>query len=203
MNLLTRSIHVLSALTLVAGLSLAQDKGGAQQPDPEMDRMMKMWQEVATPGEPHKRLNALVGSWTTKSTAWMDPSTPMVSTGTAELKWILGGRFLQQEVSGEMMGMPFSGIGFTGYDNYNMKYGSFWIDNSATAMFTAEGGFDQTGKVLTMYGKMDEWMTGERDKTVKYVTKIDGPDSFTFELHDLSPGENGTKTFEIVYTRKK
>jgi hypothetical protein len=33
---------------------------------------------------------------------------------------ILGGRFLQQEFAGEMMGGTFLGIGLTGYDNHSL-----------------------------------------------------------------------------------
>lgn len=194
-------LPALLALTFLASRTLAQEPdGGAGNED--MDAMMKMWEKVSTPGEEHARLNDMVGSWTTKTTMWMDPENPMVSTGTAEVRWILGGRFLQQEFSGEMMGKPFDGIGITGYDIYNMKYVSFWIDNSSTAFFTSEGSFDQSGTVLTMYGKMDEWMTGERDKNVKYVTRFSGKDASVFEIHDLAIGENA-KVVRIEYARKK
>ena len=170
---------------------------------PDMDAIMKMWEEVSTPVEQHQRIGEHVGSWETKTTMWMDPENPTVTTGSAEIKWVLGGRFLQHEASGEMMGKPFSGLGYTGYDIYNKKYVSFWIDNSSTAMYTMEGGFDQSGKVLSMYGKMDEWITGERDKNVKYVIRFISPDAFSFEVHDLAIGETNTKVVEIDYTRKK
>ena len=167
-----------------------------------MDEMMKLWKQVSTPGEEHARLNDLVGSWITTSTMWMDPDNPMVTTGTSEMKWILGGRFLHQQADGEMMGMPFHGIGITGYDIYNKKYVAFWIDNSSTAMFTMEGAFDRSGKVLTMYGKLDEWLTGERDKNVKYVFRMESKDRVVFEIYDLSIGDDA-KVMQIEYARKK
>jgi len=36
--------------------------------------------------------------------------------------------------------------------NWDIATTMFWIDNSATAMYTAEGNFDKTGKILTMFG---------------------------------------------------
>ena len=105
--------------------------------------------------------------------------------------------------TGELMGTPLSGIGYTGYDIYNKKYVGFWIDNSSTAMFTMEGAFDQSAHTLTMYGKVDEWMTGERDKNVKYVFRFQGADSFVFEVHDLSVAGAGGMMMEIVYRRAK
>lgn len=79
-----------------------------------------------------------------------------------------------------MMGRPMSGIGFTGYDNLNKKFISFWIGDMSTAMYNSEGGFDQTGKVLTTYGKMDEPMTGKHDKNVKYVWRSVSADKLIF-----------------------
>lgn len=50
---------------------------------------------------------------------------------------------------------------------------------------------------------MDEPMTGEKDKKVKFVDKVINHDKHTFEIHDLAiPGTN-KKVVETVYTRKK
>jgi len=102
-----------------------------------------------------------------------------------------------------MMGMPMTGMGVTGYDNFDKKYVSFWIDNLSTAMYLSEGSIDPAGKVLSLYGKMDEPMTGEHDKNVKYVSRVVDPDKFVFEIHDLAIPEPNTKVVEVVYTRKK
>ena len=72
-----------------------------------------------------------------------------------------------------------------------------------TSLLTSEGYFDPSGKTLTMYGLMDEPMTGENGKPVKYVTRILSPGKHVFEVHDLAIGETGTKLVEITLTRKK
>jgi len=82
------------------------------------------------------------------------------------------------------MGMLSAGIGFNGYDNLDKKYTMFWIDNSATAMYTAEGNFDKSGKVLTMYGKMDDVITGKHDKYAIYVLRFVDKDKWIFEFLD-------------------
>ena len=96
------------------------------------------------------------------------------------------------------MGMPVNGIGYTGYDNMNKKYTMLWIDNSSTAMFLADGNFDQTGNVLTMYGKMDEPTTDEYGKNVRYVIRIIDHNKFVFEIHDPLLPEGKTKSVEMV-----
>jgi hypothetical protein len=172
--------------------------GGAEQAE-----MMKKWQEYATPSAGHKPLESLVGEWNVEARYWMggQGDSPMSSKGTAKVRWILGNRYLQEEFSGEMMQMPFQGMGITGYDNFKKKYVSTWIDSMGTGLFTSEGTADEGGKVLTFTGKMDEPATGEKDKPAKYIVRILGPDKHEFEMHDLTLGEK-SKVFEMTYTKK-
>jgi hypothetical protein len=196
-------------LVALSTVALAQEKQGAAKGEgkanPDMQEMMKKWMEAATPGEHHKALEHFVGKWDTVCKVWMEgPDKPASETkGTSEIKWILGGRYTLEELKSEMLGMPHSGMGITGYDNFKKQYVSFWIDNMSTAMFNTLGTFDASGKVLTSLGKMDEPMTGEKDKTVKYVVQIVGKDKHIFSVYDLVGSPNEVKVVEITYTRKK
>jgi hypothetical protein len=128
---------------------------------------------------------------------------PSISKGTSENKMVLGGRYLQQDFTGEMMGQPFVGTGFTGYDNFNKKYVGFWIDNMSTGMSTMDGVLDKDGKAVTMWGKMDEPATGEKGKKVKYVTRFLDKDTQVFETYDVSAYGDKKPVMEITYKRKK
>jgi hypothetical protein len=206
---LVGSALLIGGFLLPCGIAAAQDPGKKQEPKaqqmPGQEEMTKKWTEVSTPGDPQKKLEDLAGTWDTETKVWMQGpgSEPNVTKGSSVNSWVLGGRFLRQEYKGEMMGQPFEGIGYTGYDNYNKRYVSFWIDNSTTQMSTMSGTVDKSGKVFTLYGTMDEWMTGENGKAVKYVTRIINRDKNVFEVHDLTLGEPNTKMMEITYTRKK
>lgn len=104
------------ALALLASPVVAKEKNQAKQMDPQA--MIEMYQKLATPGEPHKQLASLAGSWTTKTKEWMEPGKPPTeAAGSVEMKMLLDGRFLQQDFTGEMMGQPYTGMGITGYDN--------------------------------------------------------------------------------------
>lgn len=196
---------LLLCASLGAGSAAAQGKKEEKGQMPDMQEMMKKWQEVMTPGEPHKTLAGMVGAWDVETKAWMSgPGTePSVTKGTAQMKMVLGGRFLQQEMNSEMMGMPFSGLGLTGYDNFKKKYVGFWIDNMSTAMSTMEGEMDGDGKTCTYWGVMDEPMTGERGKKVKYTIAMEGPDRHIFRAFDVSAYGEKDPTLEITYTRSK
>ncbi len=85
---------------------LSQDSGGMQQPSPEeMQAMMKAWKDTMTPGEHHKKLNHFVGSWTTTTKIWWGgPGTPATQTkGSAEVNWVLDGRYIMRQATGEFM----------------------------------------------------------------------------------------------------
>ena len=175
----------------------SSDKGAP----PGMEEMMKKMAEMAAPGPAHKSLEPLVGEWNVQARFWMGGPEPTESKGTATKRWILGGRFLQEDFKGEFMAMPFQGLGLTGYDKMKQKYVGVWIDSMGTAMATSEGSADVEGKVLTMSGTMDDPMTGEKNKPIKYVMRIAGQDKHVMEMHDLSLGEK-SKMGEITYTRK-
>jgi hypothetical protein len=194
---------VLAALVVLDGAH-AQQKKKSMGKMPSEEEMMKRWSEAMTPGDAHKALEAFVGTWDVEAKVWMKgpKGEASVSKGTAEYKMALGGRYLEQEFAGEMMGQPMNGVGYTGYDNFKKKYVSFWIDNLGTAMSTMEGTMDKEGRTLTMWGKMDEPATGERDKKVKSVMRVVDKDKHVFESYDVSTFGDKQPVMVITYTRR-
>ena len=88
--------------------------------------------------------------------------------------------------------------------HYKKKYTSCWVDSASTSMLTSEGLPDRTGKVLAFFGTMDEWLTGEHDKPVKYVFRVINDDQHVFEIHDLGivdGDKEHTKVMEMTCTR--
>jgi hypothetical protein len=117
--------------TLAAGLSWAEDAKPPQSPE----ELAKAFAEAGQPGPEHAKLQPLVGSWTYTSRFWMDPDQPPVeSKGTIERDWILGGRFLEERVTGEGFdGKPgFEARGLIGYDNGRRKYTASWVSSMCT-----------------------------------------------------------------------
>jgi hypothetical protein len=192
------------ALAVTFAFNDASAQGKKKSKMPTQEEMMKKWGEAMTPGPAHKNFEQFVGTWDVETKMWMNgpKGEASVSKGSSEYKLALGGRYLQQEFSGEMMGQPFNGVGYTGYDNFGKKYVSFWIDNMSTAMSTMEGTMDKEGKTLTMWGKMDEPATGEKGKQVKYVTRVVDKDKHVFESYDVTSYGEKQPVMVITYTRK-
>ena len=167
----------------------------------EAQAMMDVYTKLGTPGAPHKILASMAGDWDTKIKSWMESNKPPVeSAGTCEQKMILGGRFLQQEFAGDMMGNPFNGIGVTGYDNHTQKYISTWMDSMGTGIFIMEGTATPDGRTITMRGSHPE--PGGGKMTHRAIWKIIDANNQTFDMYGAHHGQKETKMMEIVYTRK-
>jgi hypothetical protein len=185
------------ATVFVAGLALADNKTDAQKAD-----AAKQMEQAIAPGVAHKKLEPFIGEWKAEVKAWMAPGQPPAeSKGTAKATWILDGRYVQEEFTGDFMGQPFRGMSLTGYDNVRGKYRTVWVDNMSTSIVTGEGDLDAAGKVLTFNGDYACAMTGDKNKQVKLVSRIVSKDKYVFEMHDPSMGAN-SKVMEITYTRK-
>ena len=197
-----RTLITLTCLCLVMAGSLAAAK--EKKPSKEMDpqAMMELYQKLATPGEPHKLLASLAGSWTTQTKEWMEPGKPPTeATGTADMKMVLDGRFLQQEYNSTMMGQPYTGIGTTAYDNLRKKYVSTWIDSMGTGIFVMEGAASADGKTITLKGSHPE--PGGGQMTHRAVWKIVDNNTQTFDMYGTHGHGKEMKMMEITYTRKQ
>jgi hypothetical protein len=187
------------ALFVLASPVMAKEKKQSKQMDPQA--MMEMYQKLATPAEPHKLFASLAGSWTTTSKEWMEPGKPPTeSTGTAEMKMLLDGRFLYQEFTGNMMGQPFSGVGIDAYDNMAKKYITAWMDTMGTGIFMMEGTASADGKTITLKGSHSE--PGGGKMTHRAVWKIVDNNTQTFDMYGTHHGGKEMKVLEITYTRK-
>ncbi|MEE8170154.1 MAG: DUF1579 domain-containing protein [Phycisphaerae bacterium] len=203
------------ATAAITGQVLSQNyddkKPGAGHGEMDMEAVMKEWMALSQPGKMHKFLQGMAGTWDAKAKMWMGgPGTPATeSTGRQITKSVLGGRFILDTYvgefkmpgpDGEMQTMPFEGIGITGYDNFRNMFVATWADNMGTPLHVMKGNLDQSGKVLTMYGEMDEPSLKITGRLVKYVTRIINDDKYVFEMFDLHAGD-GYKVMEITYTR--
>ena len=167
----------------------------------EWESICLAYQEVATPGAPHGLLAEMAGSWSVQSRCWMDSSAPpMESDGDAEQRMVLDGRFLQQDYSGVMMGGPFQGIGFTGYDNHTKKFVSTWMDTMGSGIYYFEGSADESGKRITQTCNYDDPVRGPLHW--RSVLTIVDHDRLECEMYITDKSGKEEKMGEMTYTRK-
>jgi hypothetical protein len=202
----TKSVF-LGAFALLAVLSttsfiVAQEPPEGMSPEAMM-QMMEKARKFTQPGEHHKLLERFIGTWDTETRFPMGGSAYPPEKGVSETAWLIEGRWLKSAAKGTMMGQPMEAHMIMGYDNFKMSYVVTYVSSMDTAMLRSEGDLDPGGKVLITYGTLDEYLTGEHDKMVKYVWRFESDDKVVMEIHDLPIGEKNTKVVEIVSTRRK
>jgi hypothetical protein len=165
-----------------------------------MDDMMKMWAENNKPTASHAHLCPLAGEWSAECKMWMDPAAePMVSKGTMKCMPVFDGRFFKSEFKGEMMGQPFTGYGYMGFNNTTKKYENMWMDSMTTAMVMTTGEASSDGKTITVTGTMDDCMTNEKC-AIKYVWNIIDDNHNTMTMYRTVEGKE-IREGVISYTR--
>jgi hypothetical protein len=189
-------LAILTCVT-VAGFSTA----GEEEQSVDMEAYMKHYLEVTAPNQHHQALAKRVGQWNTVIKYYLSPEAePMVSTGTCTYELVMGGRFVEQRAEGEVLGIPFEGVGYLGFDKTTGKHTSFWIDSMGTQSIYAEGECSHGGMTETYMFTTHDPMTGDAMQ-IKTVTTIKSDNEHTYEWFEKGADGRLTKTMEVDYTR--
>jgi hypothetical protein len=173
----------------------------AQRKTNDMKDTMDVYQHMGTPGTAHKLLARMAGSWNVTSSCLMEPGgQPIESTASSEHKMVLDGRFLQQDYKGDMMGTPFAGIGFSGFDNHTEKFVSTWMDSMGTGIYYFEGTAGPGGKTINQTCNYNDPVRGH--VTWRSVTSFVDDNCYRFEMFSTDMGGKEERMAEMTYTRK-
>ena len=204
------AIAAIAVVSFVAGRLVSQTKEETKE-DEKKKKETEAMMAYATPGKEHELLAKLAGKWSYTGKMWMEPSSqPIAMTGKAEFKMVLGGRYRMDETKGdpvaELGGQPFTGISYTGFDNFKKKYFSTWIDDMSTGILAQEGTVSKDGKEFVYHGEQPDLMeyTG-KNKMLKMrstETRRDD-DHFTFSFYMPDPDGKEYKMMQLDYTRQK
>lgn len=197
---------LVAAAMVGAGCASAPAGGGGGKAEskapPTEAEMQAAWMKAMTPGEPHARMKRQCGEWDVTAKMWMQPGAPpMESKGKATMKMIFGDRYQLQDYQGDFMGMPFTGMGITGYDNVTGKWFSTWIDSMSTCQMVSEG-YSSGKDTFVFEGTFPDPVGGTMKMRMVLTEK--GPDTILFEAYTLGgPWQEEAKCMEMTYTRKK
>ena len=189
-----RSIVSLTALALVV---LFVGRNASSQDD--RAAILKL----TAPGEQHKKLQSLAGSWdlTIKLPAGPDGKSSEVK-GTITYKSILGGRFVQEEAKTELFGQPFEWVGMYGFDNHKKKFVATWADNFNTIIEQGEGDSDESGKSVTLVGETIRHGSGKEKFHWVVTFPVEG--KLAIEMFAVpKDGTRGARMMEISGTKSK
>jgi hypothetical protein len=180
----------LAALLAVPFLGIGQENKGKPTRAP-----------VDAPGAVHKQLDVLTGKWDVEVTYILNGKENR-GKAQCESRWVLDGRFLQQEYRSQLLGKPFVVLQHLGYDNQKNKTIEIKMDSLSTGVLHNEGSISKDGKVISNEGESLDPRTHQKFKLRTLTTIID-PDHYTLEW--LRPGADGKdeKLVSMKHTRRK
>jgi hypothetical protein len=204
------SLTAVGLVALAGVIAIAEDKSPAGKPELKLPpgftaADMEACQKAATPGKMHARLASDAGVWQGKNKMWLSPeSEPVATESTTKITALFGGRFIQQEIAGEMPGMgPYNGLAISGFDNVSQKFVSTWIDNCGTGLANGEGDLSSDGKVLTWRFTYN-CPIQKKPVVMRQIETTTGPDTKTVELFTANPKTGKEyKMMHIELSRKK
>jgi hypothetical protein len=182
----------------LAGLFVAL----ASQPAPAQDRPAPQGPPAfASPGAEHRHLEALAGAWTLDVQFRLAPDASWrSSSGRAEYRVVLGGRFVVEEASVALGQGQFEWMGIYGYDNRAGRYTASWVDNGDTGIERADGVMDPASKAIVFSGEQPGASGGV--EPYKWVLQIESPVRFTIEMRSPGPGGAEFTNMRLIGTRR-
>lgn len=170
---------------------------------PDSATMMKAWQDYMTPGDMHKWMAKTNGTWEGEVTQWTSPQAPPTKVKASNVQSsALGGRYIMAKYTSTMMGMPFEGMSFMGYDNAKKMFTSTWMDNMGTGIVHMTGTYDETTKTLNLRGYQTDPVTGKDSDIREEMTIIDN-DSYSMAMYGAGMDGKESKFMDGVFKRRK
>jgi hypothetical protein len=189
-----RHPSILSALLAAAPLA-AQYTPPAKLPVERLEALKRM----STPGVEHGRLARREGSYTTVTRHFAAAGAAGSEvTGKAELRMILGGRFLLEEYRSDRTGGP-EGARLLAFDGTLGRYQAAWANAGSTALVHLEGEAKDGGALIALRGTLHD--VDKEALTLRvHIREID-PDRFLVVVGGDEQGQGPRQ--ETLYTRVK
>jgi hypothetical protein len=197
------TLTICAAAFLLISCKNEKEAGDEKTISEDASTKAKNWQEYMTPSAMHQMMASWDGTWDGDITMWMPGAPEMKSKGTAVNRMIMGGRYQEGLMTGDMMGMPFEGRSLLAYDNHRKEFQNTWIDNMGTGIMLAKGTWDSTTKTITLKGTFINPETKE-DCEARQTFQVVDDNTQILEMFGPDPKTGQEmKTMKIVYTRKK
>ncbi len=163
---------------------------------------LKAYMDFSTPGTMHKWLAGFEGTWEAYAISYMNPVKPDTAKLTQTYSMILNGLYQEAKITGEMMGMPFEGRSWSGFDNAKKKFVMTWVDNVSSGTTYLTGDYDAGSKTLNLQGTQTNPANG-KDMNIREVLKMIDNNTYILTMYGDGPDGKEIKFMEGTFKRKK
>ncbi|HZH66045.1 MAG TPA: DUF1579 family protein [Flavisolibacter sp.] len=160
------------------------------------------WVEYLTPSGVHSLMEQYAGNFRMEITMSMgEGKEPKIVTVKSKNNMLLGGRFLEMEQKGEMMGMDYQSIITMGFNNTNKKFALTTITNMGTGILSLVGDWDQKSKTANLIGELVNPVSKQAIHVRQTVAFID-KNIILIESFDREGDRPETKTVQYKLVRE-
>jgi hypothetical protein len=195
------NVFSICVAAVVLAVSATAQEGEMPKMTPEQLEEMEAYMKAGALGPEHELMAEHTGTFDVAIKSWMDPEAPPIeSKGVAVRTLEMGGRVMHEVFESDMLGMPFTGLSRSGFDNVSGTWWSTWTDSMSTGIMVAEGTCDADFNCTYVGSYNDPVQNGPVSN--RYVAKWTSEDEQYFAMY--GPGRDGAevKMMEMVYTRR-
>ena len=199
-GLIVVATATLAAAVAVVNAAAFQDKNKPQQP-PAAAGGAPGEMQAPKPGKEHEMLKARAGTWDATVKMIGMPEAGGDSKGTSVMTMV-GDFWIAEEFTATLMGAPFKGRGFTGYDPNKKKWVGTWIDSMTTYLTVMEGTAEGPNKIVYNFEAPSQ---ANPATLTKHRLVCEAKDNDHFSLSFFETGTDGKEkeNMQIQYARRK
>jgi hypothetical protein len=195
---------VAAAIAILASLSTLSFAVYAQEP--QKSGNLPASTRLAMPGEKHAWLQPLVGKWNIEMLVWPAPgAAPIVSKELqATREWILGGRYLKEDLSGTFAGNPSNRTAILSYNNLEERFELATFDTFEPGQMWYASHSDGNAGSISLHGDNVEAGFGAKPTGRKRALRFDfeiAKDKNVQRIYVKYPGEKEYLFVEQRFTR--
>ena len=154
---------------------------------------------AAPPDAEHARLIATCGSWNVELTFTFQPAAaPIVVKGTSTIEPLFNGTFVQETIRGELNGVPFTTMAWTGFNTATHQYEATRISSTNTFRISETGAYDESSGELRL--KAEYPLAGDTWHQ-RTVIKVLSPDAMRAASYLSFGAVPEWKAVDITYSR--
>lgn len=202
-----KTVRLITAV-LYATVFIATTTQAIAQPGSTSAPILPASARLALPGEAHRWLEPLVGQWNVEMRVFTAPDQPPIISKdlTAKREFILGGRYLREELQGLFAGNPATRLATLSYNNLDERWELSTIDTFEPGQMWYQGHTLGSPQKFELRGESTEAGFGPtptgRKRALRFVFEISDLNRNVLRIYIKYPAQPEQLFVEQIFTRR-